>query len=118
MTLGDVGQLVGALAGVGGFIGGFVALVKLKHEKRKLSVDAQKSGAEAVQVLSAAAVGLVGPWQAAARELEADLTKAHRHIRVLQAELESAQAEVQTLRTQVSLLTKELDSRRGADGHF
>lgn len=100
-------QTVGALGGVGGV----AAALLYRYQRRKLSVDTDRARVDAAQVLSEASIALLEPYRRQIDDLQEDLAKARLQVRDLTGHLETAQAELQHLRNQVAVMTKELDAR-------
>jgi predicted nucleic acid-binding Zn-ribbon protein len=100
-------QTVAACGGVGGFVAAFL----YRYQRRKLNVDTERARVDSAQVLSESALALLEPYRRQIVDLEHDLDKARSQVRDLTGHLESAQAELQHLRNQVSVMSKELDSR-------
>lgn len=78
----------------GGTVGGIVALATLPMQRRKLSAEGSLTEAQAAEILSRSSVALLEP--------------AHEEIKRLRTELQEARAEAQELRTQISLMSKDL----------
>lgn len=88
-----LGQLVIAIGG-GGAV---VAALRLRAERRRLDAEARRDDADAVQLVSGAAIGLITP-------LQTRITEQAR-------ELDDARHEITTLRARVTELTTALNTR-------
>lgn len=94
-------QWLGALGGIGGVI----ALMTVRAQRRKLLSESHNIDADAATKLSAASLALLEPARQEIDRLQKQLGEAR-------AEVGALQAEVSTLRGQVSTMTKDL-----ADSH-
>lgn len=93
--------ILGALGGAGGL----VALLTVRGQRRKLLSESHSIDADAATKLSAASLELLEPARQEIGRLEKKLTSAL-------AQVDALQAEVGSLRSQVSTMTKDL-----ADSH-
>lgn len=96
--------ILGILGSLGG-LGGLGALLMVRVQRRKLVSESHNIDADAATKLSAASLALLEPARQEINRLEKKLTKALEQVDALQAEVGS-------LRSQVSTMTKDL-----ADSH-
>lgn len=92
-----VSHLPEVLAGAGG-LAGFGALFRIGPVRRKITAEAEKSGADAAKVLSDTAIDF----------MKESLDPTRAQIQFLRTELEAANAELQKLRKQVMEFDAEL----------
>lgn len=112
MDWGVVVQIVLTLGG----LGGITALLMVPGQLKKLKADTQVSEVDAAAKLSAAAVAMLSPASEELARLQIRLTSALTHAGLLEEQLKSSQVEIQTLRNQVTVMSKELDQLRDAKG--
>lgn len=105
-----VDAAVQGVAALGG-VGGVVAAVLYRHQRRQLAAQTDRARVDAAQVLTNAALTLLDPYRQQIRDLEQDLREAREQAHILSGQLTTALAELQDLRNQVSIMTKELDAR-------
>jgi septal ring factor EnvC (AmiA/AmiB activator) len=96
--------ILGILGSLGG-LGGLGALLMVRGQRRKLFSESHNIDADAATKLSAASLELLEPARQEIGRLEKKLTSAL-------AQVDALQAEVGSLRSQVSTMTKDL-----ADSH-
>jgi uncharacterized coiled-coil DUF342 family protein len=102
MMIADIILLITAVGGLGGTV---YALLKVRTEKRKL-------GADAAQVLSQSAIGLLEPMNKQVDVLEARLDLCNKKIDQLNSELDATRRENRILREQVHDLMEEIRTYR------
>ncbi|QRP48015.1 hypothetical protein [Amycolatopsis sp. FDAARGOS 1241] len=89
--------LIVAFLGAGG-VGALLDLFRARKNARKIAAETELTDANAADKLTGVALKLVEPLNS--------------QVTALRDSLESAQAEVQQLRTQVELLTKEVAAKQ------
>lgn len=93
--------IVAVVSALGG--GSLVALLLVRRQARKLTAETDLTRANATEILTNVAVSLVGP-------ITDQLKAAESKAADLNSRLESAQAELSELRTQVGTLSKDLEA--------
>ncbi|TCO57112.1 hypothetical protein [Actinocrispum wychmicini] len=105
----DILVAVGTLVAAAGGLAGLGSLVTVRSTKRKISADAEKTEADAVQVLSATAVSLLEPAAAQVRSLRADLAAAETKIVTLTDQLADADRRIADLTRDLAKAQAQLD---------
>lgn len=112
MTLTSLAAWLPSLIALIGGIAGLAALLRVGPERRKITSEADKSGADAVKALSAAAVALLDPTREQVAFLQADLLAAHDELKALRPELQALRRQVDDLDGQLRSANRELTALR------
>lgn len=96
------------IVGLGGLTA-FVALLKVRADKKKILAEASKTGADASAIVAQTAISLLGPYSEQVALLQGRLDTANRQIDEMSFRLREAQRHVNALEDQVEYLTKELE---------
>jgi hypothetical protein len=109
----NLGLQLAQLVALLGTLGGMVALFKVGPDRRKLTAEAAKTGAEASKILTDAAVSMFGPAREQVGFLGAELAESRRENQQLRAEMGELRDEVKALRADLSAAQIELGVLRG-----
>lgn len=96
----------------GGVLGGLSTLIILPWQIRRVRAVTKKHSADVTEVLVDKALSMLEPAEDIIDRLEARLGKADQRATELEAELKASKADVQDLREQVAVLTKEVVALR------
>jgi septal ring factor EnvC (AmiA/AmiB activator) len=108
----NVWQLIATVVGGGGGLAGIGALFLIPGRLRKMRSESKLSDADAAAKLSESALKLLAPAQQQATYLTQELEKAGKRADDLAEQLRASQAEAESLRVQMSQMSKELIAAR------
>lgn len=112
MTAEQIFQLIAVLGGLTGLASIITAII----QKRKIEAEADKSGADAAQVLSAASIALLAPMEKQLNTLSAQLAASQSRANELDDTLRATKTELADVQRMAHNLNRQLQYYRDKYG--